>query len=161
MNSINQFWGWLANTELSFQIGATFWFPLIESIHVVGVGLVLGSILMVDLRLLGLAAKTYSIPIILRETILWSWLGFFLAVITGLGMFITRPDHYANNPAFQIKLFLLFLIGTNVLVVHRSLRPTQDTNERLLPFRVRFGAVLSLVLWVGVVLAGRWTGHLN
>ncbi len=160
MSSLDRFWGWLANTELAFQIGATFWFPLIESIHVVGVGLVLGSILMVDLRLLGLAAKSYTVAIMIRETVSWSWFGFVLALTTGLGMFITRPDHYAANPAFQIKLLLLLLIGANVLVVHRGLRSLSEVKETL-PFRVRLGAVLSLTLWIGVVLAGRWTGHLN
>ena len=159
MISLDHFWNWLANTELAFQIGATFWFPLIESIHVVGVGLVLGSILMVDLRLLGLAARSYTVAIMLRETVLWSWLGFILALITGLGMFVTRPDHYAANPAFQIKLLLLLLIGANVFAVHQGLR--SGIGEETLSFGVRLGAVLSLILWVGVVLAGRWTGHLN
>ena len=82
MISLDHFWNWLANTELAFQIGATFWFPLIESIHVVGVGLVLGSILMVDLRLLGLAARSYTVAIMLRDTVQWTWLGFILALIT-------------------------------------------------------------------------------
>ena len=114
---------------------------------------------MVDLRLLGLAARSYTVAIMLRETVLWSWLGFILALITGLGMFITRPDHYAANPAFQIKLLLLLLIGANVFAVHQGLR--SGIGAETLSFGVRLGAVLSLILWVGVVLAGRWTGHLN
>ncbi|HIG42674.1 MAG: DUF6644 family protein [bacterium] len=161
--SIEQFWDWLQNTDLAFEIGATWLFPLIESIHVLAVAMVIGSILMVDLRLLGLTARIYGIGRFSRELTHWTWAGFVVAALTGLGMFITRPAAYADNPAFQAKLCLLLLAGLNVAFLHRgAMRHITDwDDENSVPGSVRMSAVASLLIWIGVTLAGRWTGHLQ
>ncbi len=161
--SLNEFWDWLQNTDLAFQIGATWWFPLIESIHVIAIAMVLGSILMVDLRLLGITARSYAANQISRELTRWTWSGFALAVITGLAMFITRPAAYASNPAFQAKLILLALAGVNVALLHRGVLykiENWDAHDEI-PQPARVSAFMSLMIWVGVALAGRWTGHLQ
>ncbi|MDA1076426.1 MAG: DUF2214 domain-containing protein [Proteobacteria bacterium] len=149
---LNEFFEWLQNTDLAFEIGATWWFPFLESIHVVGVVCLVGSILMVDLRVLKLAALRYPLTPFMRELTPWSWLGFGLAVVTGAGMFITRPTHYAQNPAFLTKLVLLLLAGVNLLWFHKSSRAAQEN---------KLAAACSLLLWAAAVIAGRWTGHLN
>jgi hypothetical protein len=161
--SLEQFWDWLANTDLAFEIGATWVFPLIESIHVVAVAGVLGSIMVVDLRLLGLSARNYSIRSISRELTRWTWCAFMLAAVTGLGMFITRPGVYADNPAFQAKLFLLILAGVNVAVLHTGAMRNIASwdNDNPAPIPAKMSAAASLVIWIGVTLAGRWTGHLQ
>lgn len=161
--SLEAFWDWLQNTDLAFQIGATWWFPLIESIHVVAIAMVLGSILMVDLRLLGFSARIYGVQRFSRELTYWTWSGFAVAAVTGLGMFITRPVAYAANPAFQAKLVLLALTGINLAVLQagplRSIK-SWEANEAI-PNSARIGGAVSLFLWAGVALAGRWTGHLQ
>ncbi len=161
--SIEQFWDWLQNTDLAFEIGATWLFPLIESIHVLAVVMVLGSILMVDLRLLGLTARIYSISSFSRELTRWTWAGFAVAALTGLGMFITRPGAYADNPAFQAKLCLLLLAGLNVAFLHKgAMRRITDWDDKdSVPAAVKISAAASLLIWIGVTLAGRWTGHLQ
>ena len=161
--SLDEFWDWLQNTELAFQIGATWWFPLIESIHVIAIAMVLGSILTVDLRLLGLAARAYPVSAVSRELTRWTWAGFILAAITGLAMFITRPAAYADNTAFQAKLVLLALAGINVAVLYTGAMRRIDTWEEtnIVPTAARVAAAVSILIWVGVVLAGRWTGHLQ
>jgi hypothetical protein len=161
--SLAAFWDWLGNTDLAFEIGATWWFPLLESIHVIAVALVVGSIFMVDLRLLGVAARAYPISTVTRELTPWSWAGFVIATVTGAGMFIVRPAAYAENPAFQVKLLLLVLAGLNVAVFHvRALRDVArwDTATAT-PVKARLAGAVSLLLWAGAILAGRWTGHLN
>ena len=161
--SLDPFWDWLANTDLAFEIGATWWFPLLESIHVIAIALVVGSILTVDLRLLGVAARSYAMRRISRELTPWAWAGFAVATITGTGMFITRPAHYAANPAFQAKLVLLILAGINVAMLHtRAMRDVDrwDTHP-VTPSTAKLAGAASLVIWVGVIVAGRWTGHLN
>jgi|TARA_Y100000310_G_scaffold314204_1_gene363353 hypothetical protein len=161
--SLEAFWDWLQNTDLALEIGATWWFPLIESIHVVAIAMVLGSILMVDLRLLGFSAGVYRMSRFQRELTRWTWSGFVVAVFTGLGMFITRPAAYAANPAFQVKLLLLALAGINVAAIHagamRSIAKWE--GAKVTPISVRIAAAASLFLWAGVALAGRWTGHLQ
>jgi len=143
-------WAWIEGSELAFQIGATWWFPLLESLHVLGLALLLGSILMLDLRLLGLTADHYRPEDLALGMMGWVWLGFVIAVISGTGMFISRPSAYAANPAFQIKLLLLGVLGANLLLYRIAAVSS-----------AKIAATVSLVGWAGVVLAGRWTGHIN
>ena len=143
-------WQAIEGSELAFQIGATWIFPLLESVHVAALVLLLGSLLMVDLRLLGVAGLRYEAEAMAAGMLRWVWLAFVVAVVTGLGMFVSRPSAYAANPAFQIKLMLLLLVGLNLLG-YRVLSRWQG----------RLAGAVSLLLWSGVVIAGRWTGHLN
>jgi hypothetical protein len=147
---VDELWQRIESSELAFQIGATWWFPLLESFHVLGVVMLLGSLLMVDLRLLGATARTYTIEAMSAGVIGWAWLGFALALVSGTGMFISRPSHYAANPAFQSKLVLLVLAGVNLALF-----------KRLGRMPAKLAAGVSLLLWAGVVVAGRWTGHIN
>lgn len=160
--SLDELWDWIQNTELSFQIGATYWFPLLESIHVLGVVFLVGSILMVDLRLVGLAARNHAFSIMHRELTRWTWPAFAIAVITGVGLFISRPGAYAENPAFQVKFALLLLAGANLAVFRRYTFTTVGAwdGSPTSPQPARFAGLCSLLLWGGVILAGRWVGHI-
>ena len=156
------FWIDIENWPLSWEIGGTYLFPLLESIHVVAACLVLGSIFMVDLRLLGLAANRYAISTLSSELAPWSWFAFVVATITGLGMFITRAASHVVNPAFQWKLFLLALAGLNMAYFHFKIykqisRWDKGVNT---PGNVKLVGAMSLILWSGVMLAGRWVGHI-
>jgi len=158
-----EFLTWLENLPLSARIGESWWFPLLESVHVVGITLVVGSILMVDLRLLGVAARSYAVSRVSKEMVPWTWGAFAVSVITGIGMFMTRAQHYMENPAFQVKLWLLLLAGVNMVALHFvGLRHiAQWDTERKTPGLAKLAGALSLVVWTGVLLAGRWTGHLS
>jgi hypothetical protein len=146
---LDALWQTIESSELAFVIGASAWFPLLESLHVLGLALFLGSLLMLDLRLAGLVARDQDPAGLAAGMMAWIWIGFALAVLTGVGMFVSRPSAYAANAAFQIKLALLLAAGANLLG-YRVLG--------VLPRRL--AGSLSLMLWGGIVLAGRWTGHL-
>ena len=78
-------------------------------------------------------------------------------------MFMTRASHYAENPAFQTKMILLVLAGANMAFFQlRSIRNIEswDTSA-VTPPAAKIAGATSLLLWIGVILAGRWTGHLN
>lgn len=160
--SLSLFWAWLEALPLSMAIGESWWFPLLESLHVITATFVVGSILMVDLRLLGLAARQHPVSRITREVIPWTLTAFGLSAVTGAGMFITRASHYIDNRAFQVKLVLLVLAGVNMAVFHLG------TSRGLARWHTgpvtsaapRLAGASSLLLWVGVMLAGRWIGHL-
>ena len=161
--SFEALWTWLEGLPLTLHIGSTWWFPLLESIHVVTIAFVVGSILMVDLRLLGLSGLDYAASRITRELVPWTWGAFFLSLPTGFGMFMTRASHYAGNPAFQMKMILLLLAGANMAFFQlRSIRTIEswDTSA-VTPRAAKVAGATSLLLWIGVILAGRWTGHLN
>ncbi|MES3006207.1 MAG: DUF6644 family protein [Pseudomonadota bacterium] len=159
---LNDFFLTLEYLPLAQHIGATWWFPLMESLHVLSITLMLGAILMVDLRVLGFAATRYPIRVLSRELIPWSAAAFGTACVTGLAMFITRASVHAVNPAFQIKMFLIVLAGINIAVFHLHIfRGTGDWGSHTgTPVAARWVAVSSLGLWAGVMLAGRWIGHI-
>lgn len=156
------FWIDIENWPISWEIGGTSWFPFLESIHVIAAAMVVGSILFVDLRLLGLAATRYPITTLSKELVPWSWIAFIVATITGLGMFITRAASHVVNPAFQWKLVLLLLAGINMAYFHRRVYREVDQWDTLAtpPTQVKVIGSLSLILWSGVMLAGRWVGHI-
>lgn len=155
-------WIDVENWPLSWEIGGTSWFPFLESIHVIAAAMVVGSILMVDLRLLGFAATRYPISTLSRELVPWSWGAFVVATITGLGMFITRAASHVVNPAFQWKLVLLALAGLNMAYFHfRVYRQIAQWDMAVAtPVQLKIIGTLSLILWSGVMLAGRWVGHI-
>ncbi len=155
-------WQWLQDHPIAQHIGFTWWFPFLESIHVIAIGLVVGSIMMVDLRLLGLAALRYPASQVTRRLIPWTWGAFVVAAITGFGLFATRATGYVDNTAFQIKFMLLPLACLNMAWFQfRTFRgvTTWDTATDT-PMGAKLAGGISLLLWAGIILAGRWTGHL-
>jgi len=156
------FWIDIENWPLSWEIGGTWLFPLMESLHVIGATFVLGSIFMMDLRLLGLAANKYAITTLSKELVPWSWSAFVLATVTGLGMLITRAASHVVNPAFQWKIVLLVLAGINMAYFHfRVYKQVEEWDIGVTtPRQVKLIGASSLLLWSGVMLAGRWVGHI-
>lgn len=156
-----EFWSWLEMLPLSARIGESWWFPLLESIHVLTAMFVVGSILFVDLRLLGIAAVRHPVSRYTSELLRWTWICFVVAFVSGFGMFMTRAASYIENRAFQIKLALLALAALNMLLFHFWGRRTLAAWDTGAPAtHARMAGALSLLAWIGVTLAGRWTGHL-
>ena len=139
------------------------WYTFFKSIHVLTATFLVGSILMVDLRLLGLAATSYPVSRVVRETVPWTYSASVISVITGIGLFIPRASHYVDNRAFQIKVVLLVLAGLNMAVFHLATSRGMADRDTAVPTTTgaRFAGASSLLLWVGVLLAGRWIGHLS
>ena len=155
-------WIDVENWSLSWTIGGTWWFPFLESIHVIAAAFVVGSILMVDLRLLGFAAVKYPISTLSKELVPWTWGAFVIATVTGLGMFITRAASHVVNPAFQWKIVLLALAGLNMAYFHFRIykKIARWDGASSTPMQLKVIGSLSLLLWSGVMLAGRWVGHI-
>jgi hypothetical protein len=152
---------WLENTSLSeFIRESTLAFPLIETVHVIALALVVGSIAIVDLRLLGLASTERSVSGLCREILPWTWGAFVLAVITGALMFASHANDYFANAAFRVKILLLLAAGINMLafqlITYRGVA-AWDRNVAL-PLPARVAGAVSLTCWVGIVFFGRWIG---
>jgi hypothetical protein len=139
--------------------GATL-FPWLESLHVLAISVVVGSIAIVDLRLLGYPAHRRSARRLIIELLPYTWMAFGIAAVTGVLMFISNAVSYAQNAQFQWKLALIVLAGINMaafhLTVYRQIIEWDEMHPP--PLAARVAGATSLCLWTGVVFLGRWVG---
>jgi len=139
--------------------GATL-FPWIECMHVLALTTVIGSIALVDLRLIGVTSRERSVAQVTDEALPLTWSAFAVAVMTGSLMFVSNAVAYGHNTFFLIKLGLLVCAGLNMAVYQGFLNRGSDqwVDAARTPLRARVAGAVSLTLWVGVVAAGRWIG---
>lgn len=135
-------------------------FPLIESVHVIGLTIVFGTIAIIDLRLLGLASTNRRFSAIAKDIFTWTWLAFAVTATTGLLMFITNAGSYYQNVFFRAKIALLVLSGLNMLAFELTARKSIQSWDRnaSAPAAGKAIAALSLAVWIGVIFLGRWVG---
>ena len=148
----------VSQTDWAQTIAGSWMFPLLETIHVFSLVAVLGTIALVDWRLIGLASRDHSVTTLSRQALPWTWGGFVLAVISGALMTVGQAGEYITNPAFQLKLLLMALAGLNMAAFH--LIPWKSVGRwdagAPTPLAARLAGGLSLALWIGVIAAGRW-----
>jgi hypothetical protein len=135
-------------------------FPFIESVHVLAICLVVGSILAVDLRLLGLASIHRSVSRVTNGILPLTWCAFVVAVASGGLLFISNATKYLGNGFFIAKLFLIGAAGLNMMIFHAigAKDLPRWENETRLPLPARLAGGVSILLWVAVVACGRWIG---
>ena len=135
-------------------------FPLIESVHVLSICLVVGSILAVDLRLLGLASMNRPVSRIMNGILPLTWCAFAVAVASGGLLFISNATKYLGNGFFVAKLCLICAAGLNMVVFHAISAKDlpQWESETRLPLPARLAGGVSILLWIAVVACGRWIG---
>jgi len=151
----------LEATPLAVFISESDWaFPAIEAAHVIALALVIGTIAIVDLRLLGVASAHRPYTELSRQVLPCTWVAFVVAAITGTLMFISHPVNYFENTAFRIKILLLLLAGVNMLVFQlvTSRDVAQWDRAARTPVAGKIAAMLSLVFWIAVVFFGRRIG---
>jgi len=127
-------------------------FPWLESLHVLAITLDVGSIAIVDLRLMGLASRDRSITHLTGDVLPCTWAAFAAAALTGALLFSSNPVNYAHNAYFQAKLSFLVLAGLNMSAFHVFV------GRELEGRGARIAGAVSLLLWICVVAFGRWTG---
>jgi hypothetical protein len=135
-------------------------FPLIESVHVVAICLVVGSILAVDLRLLGLASLNRPVSRVSHGILPLTWGAFVVAVASGGLLFISNATKYLGNGFFVAKLCLIAAAGLNMAMFHfiSAKDLPRWENDRRPPLPARLAGGVSIVLWIAVVACGRWIG---
>jgi hypothetical protein len=155
------FFKWLYATPLAVTIRENeILFPWIESIHVLAIVLVVGTISIVDLRLLGLASVHRPVSRMMRDTLPYTWTCFAIAAITGALLFSSNAVTYAHNFYFRTKMCVLLLAALNMGIFHlfggRDIA-AWDTAARP-PVAARAAGGISLLVWIAVVATGRWIG---
>ncbi len=154
---IHAYVAWLAGTSVSKAVTHYSWiWPTCETLHFVGLALLIGNVGVLDLRLLGAVKRLPVAP--LNRLVRWGVLGFVINLVTGVVFFVGSPMQYIDNIAFMLKLAFLVLAALNLAVFHVSgtaravdrLGPGEDA-----PVAAKVIAAASLFLWVGVMFWGR------
>jgi hypothetical protein len=140
--------------------GSEWLFPIVETLHVLTLTVVFGSIAMVDLRLVGLGSRRISIVKLTQETLPWTWTAWVLSAITGTIMYMSKAVTYTGNFQFRMKFLFMALAAVNMLIFHfGAYRKVADWDTTMTPPpAARIAGGLSLGFWIAVIFFGRWIG---
>jgi len=159
--NVDELLHWLKDTEFATAIrenGSLF--PWIESVHVLGVTVLIGSVGLLELRLIGLTSLNRSVSRVLKDVLPITWSAFAVSVVSGFLLFASNAPTYATNTFFLGKLVLLAAAGLNAFGFHafveRSIAKWDSAARTPLP--ARLSGIFSLLMWVGIVVCGRWVG---
>jgi hypothetical protein len=151
---------WLQDLNFPTQIRESPWlFPTIETVHVFALVFVVGTIMTVDLRLLGVTNRDRPFSQVAAEMLPWTWVAFGVAATAGFLMFSSKALVYYANIPFRVKMLCLLLAGINMSVFHLfGTRHLERWDLKQPPIAARLAGGTSLLLWTAIVAAGRWVG---
>ena len=160
--TIHEFGVWLAATPASVLIQTVSWIiPTVQSLHILAIATVLACVALIDLRLIGAFSKRESLADIVQRFAPWMWRALLVLLLSGSILITAEPGRSLENPAFQLKLIMIVTVATLMYVVQRALRIDGQywalTASRRWTLRSITGA--SVVLWVSIVIAGRWIAY--
>lgn len=140
--------------------GVPWLYPTVETLHIAAIGLLFGSIVIVDLRVLGVS-KALAVRQLARHALPWTMLAFLLAAATGSLLFIAHAADLVGNRLFIAKLGLITLAGANAAIFHTG--PYAGVADwdtgRSAPAAAKLSAAVSIALWLGVIACGRWIAY--
>ena len=157
-----EFFHWLQSMRFATYLresGLTY--PIIMSTHLTGMGLFGGLILMTDLRLLGLVMRGSTITEVVTQFRVWKRVGIVVVAGCGILLWWCKAEQYSINPFFWTKIVLLTLVIVHARVFRKSVYHNTEELDRApeVPGHAKWAAALSLLLWVGLVSAGRLIGY--
>jgi hypothetical protein len=159
---MNAIFDWMQETWIHHLVLDYAWtFPTLEALHFLGLCLLMGALLIMDLRLIGfqriipLSAVHSLMPVAI--------IGFALNLVTGVGFLFSDPGMYFLNGAFQLKLALIVLAGLNFLLYYLKVEPllANESSTAAMPSFAKAIGAASLVLWFGVLILGRLLPYLS
>lgn len=159
---MNTFIAWLENSLLSnYMIDSTWAYPVVLSAHAVGMSIVVGAVLVMDLRLLGFAADARLDSF--KSMFTLTWVGVALNFLSGIALLMSGPTQFLHHPVFWIKMGLMFTGVISVYFFWRQINLEGNSIQGMFgaSFRVRLLAGLSLLVWLSVVVAGRLIAYIE
>ncbi|MBC06131.1 DUF6644 family protein [Thalassospira sp.] len=152
----------LEATDFAIAIRMVPWlYPVLETVHLIGISLLFGSIIALDLRILGVARTSLPFEAIMRFLVPFAWVGFACAALSGLTMFIGIASTITQSAATPWKFALIGVAGINMLIFHADKKRQRLTGTALkaptLPQKL--SALASILLWLGVIFAGRMIAY--
>jgi hypothetical protein len=158
---ISQFCAWLSATSLSQHIQDAFWvIPTVQVVHIVSIAIVMTSMAMLDLRLVGIAGRRQSLPDMAARFLPWVWIALVVLLCSGSILIIGEPGRDLLNVVFWVKMSLLATAIVLTWTFQRMLRRSKTFWDRNRTAAILLGSV-SLVVWVGIVGAGRWIAYVE
>jgi len=129
--------------------------PIVQTFHLLGIAVIMSSVVLLDLRILGLALPSQDVQELTRRVMPWVWWTLPVMLLSGAMFVFARPRRYFTNPIFGLKFALLLPAIALAAVLHFvSVRKPDASGTKVI-------AAVSLLLWVGVVLAGRWIAYVD
>jgi len=156
--SVIRFLHWLNDTTFSITMRDSTWAePVVETIHVLTLTLFLGFTVLLDLRLLGLSMRRRRASEVMGELNPGLMGGFLVMIVTGVLLFCGDPVAFYNSIFFKVKMLMLLLAGLNVWLFNATVgrKMAEWDIDSVTPGSAKAAAVVSLVLWVAIVAAGR------
>jgi uncharacterized membrane protein SirB2 len=162
--ALGRFCDWLSLTPLSMLFQTVEWIiPAVQSVHILAIAIVMSSVVMVDLRLLGLMGHSQSISGLTRRFLPWVWCALVVLLLTGLVLITAEPRRDLLNPVFQAKMALLAVAIAVTAVFQETVRRNMEFWD--LSPRRRWGAwataIVSLLVWTAIVGCGRWIAYVD
>lgn len=157
MHEASPTWGWLEASPLSQAMRGWLWlYPIVEIVHIVGFVILVGAVVMFDLRILGLSPYL-SVQALGRHLLRWSVAGLIFVVPAGLMMFSAHPQEFAGSTVFLLKLGLIGAAGINAALFHLGIYRYAATWDEgaAAPAAAKMHALLSIALWISVISCGR------
>ena len=150
---MSSFLQWLQHNSYVTTFAMTGWmYSTAGVIHYFSLFVLVGTVVLLDLRILGVAARSQGIAQLAETLSPWTWTALTLALISGFSMFATDATDYFPDLVFRIKMTVLALAIAFTIIVHRSV-PSWDKSP-VISNGMKTVALISLVLWVGAILAG-------
>jgi Family of unknown function (DUF6644) len=156
---VQAFCDWLSNTPISLKIQTVLWIiPAVQTVHILCVSFVMASMAMLDLRLMGIAGKRQPISRMVDRFVPWVWRVLLILLASGAILTIGEPGRELLNWAFRTKMAMVATVSLITLAVQQLNRrdATFWENRRIASATV---GVVSLLLWVAIVTAGRWIAY--
>ncbi|WP_084419674.1 DUF6644 family protein [Henriciella litoralis] len=159
---MRDFFVWMSETPWSIALRESFYvWPMLEASHVMSLMLFVGTIVMVDVRLLGLGFKSVAVSEFDKRILPLTVIGFLLLLVTGLLLFYAKPLDYYHSLFFRLKMLIILVAFINIAIFHFRVQRDQDKwdLEDKPPASARISAVISLSSWVFVVIVGRMIAY--
>jgi len=157
--ALQNFCDWLSNTSISLTIQTITWIiPAVQTVHILCVALVMSCMAMMDLRLIGVAGRKYSMSRTVSRFVPWVWCAVPVLLATGIILIIGEPSRELLNPYFRTKMASLAVVILITFFV--QWQNTKDANYwEARKIAAGAAGVVSLLLWVGIVTCGRWIAY--
>jgi hypothetical protein len=155
--SVLHFFAWCEHSAVGGAIRSSNWlFPVIEAFHLLGLAVIGGAVLVVDLRLFGIGLRRQPVAQLARDAQPWLIASLMVMIATGILMFMSEAIKCYYHPAFWVKMTSLFLAIVFTFTVHKKV--VMEDEARMGPLWSKLVALVSVALWSGVGIGGRWIG---
>ncbi len=152
---------WIAHTTASKAIANADWvIPAFQTVHILAIAAVISTMGMLDLRLMGLTGTRYPLRAMVDRYVPWMWISVFVLLCTGAVLITGEPERSLGNWVFQVKMGLLASVLLITVVFKQLLKRHVEDGEHS-PWAAKLTGLVSLLLWIGIIVAGRWIAYVT